>query len=240
MLTKKQHELLLFINKRLGETGICPSFDEMKESLGLKSKSGVHRLITGLEERGFIRRLAHRARALEVARLPENMAPNAAQVAAKEAASRPGFAPTVIRGDFGGALPGASVAEPAETLQLPLYGRIAAGTPIEALRDNSQSVDVPASLLSRGEHYALEVDGDSMINAGILDGDTVVIERCEVAENGTIVVALIDNAEVTLKRLRRKGDSIALEPANPAYETRIFGPDRVKLQGRLAGLIRRY
>jgi repressor LexA len=240
MLTKKQHELLLFINKRLGETGICPSFDEMKESLGLKSKSGVHRLITGLEERGFIRRLAHRARALEVARLPENMAPNAAQAAAKEAASRPGFAPTVIRGDFGGALPGASVAEPAETLQLPLYGRIAAGTPIEALRDNSQSVDVPASLLSRGEHYALEVDGDSMINAGILDGDTVVIERCEVAENGTIVVALIDNAEVTLKRLRRKGDSIALEPANPAYETRIFGPDRVKLQGRLAGLIRRY
>jgi len=240
MLTKKQHELLLFINKRLGETGICPSFDEMKESLGLKSKSGVHRLITGLEDRGFIRRLAHRARALEVARLPENMAPNAAQAAAKEAASRPGFAPTVIRGDFGGALPGASVAEPAETLQLPLYGRIAAGTPIEALRDNSQSVDVPASLLSRGEHYALEVDGDSMINAGILDGDTVVIERCEVAENGTIVVALIDNAEVTLKRLRRKGDSIALEPANPAYETRIFGPDRVKLQGRLAGLIRRY
>ena len=240
MLTKKQHELLLFINKRLGDTGICPSFDEMKEALGLKSKSGVHRLITGLEERGFIRRLAHRARALEVARLPENMAPNAAQAAAKEAASRPGFAPTVIRGDFGGALPGASVAEPAETLQLPLYGRIAAGTPIEALRDNSQSVDVPASLLSRGEHYALEVDGDSMINAGILDGDTVVIERCEVAENGTIVVALIDNAEVTLKRLRRKGDSIALEPANPAYETRIFGPDRVKVQGRLAGLIRRY
>jgi repressor LexA len=240
MLTKKQHELLLFINKRLGETGICPSFDEMKESLGLKSKSGVHRLITGLEERGFIRRLAHRARALEVARLPENMAPNPTQAAAKEAAARPGFAPTVIRGDFGGALPGASVAEPAETLQLPLYGRIAAGTPIEALRDNSQSVDVPASLLSRGEHYALEVDGDSMINAGILDGDTVVIERCEVAENGTIVVALIDNAEVTLKRLRRKGDSIALEPANPAYETRIFGPDRVKLQGRLAGLIRRY
>ena len=240
MLTKKQHELLLFINKRLGETGICPSFDEMKESLGLKSKSGVHRLITGLEERGFIRRLAHRARALEIARLPENMAATPAQAAVKEAAARPAFAPTVIRGDFGGALPGASVAEPAETLQLPLYGRIAAGTPIEALRDNSQSVDVPASLLSRGEHYALEVDGDSMINAGILDGDTVVIERCEVAENGTIVVALIDNAEVTLKRLRRKGDSIALEPANPAYETRIFGPDRVKLQGRLAGLIRRY
>ena len=238
MLTKKQHELLLFINKRLGETGICPSFDEMKESLGLKSKSGVHRLITGLEERGFIRRLAHRARALEVARLPENMAPLAA---ANEAASpRPAFAPTVIRGDFGGTLQGAAVAEPAETIQLPLYGKIAAGTPIEALRDNSQTIDVPASLLGRGEHYALEVDGDSMINAGILNGDTVVVERCDVAENGTIVVALIDNAEVTLKRLRRKGDSIALEPANPAYETRIFGPDRVKLQGRLAGLLRRY
>jgi repressor LexA len=146
----------------------------------------------------------------------------------------------VIRGDFGAALQGAAVAEPAETIQLPLYGKIAAGTPIEALRDNSQTIDVPASLLGRGEHYALEVDGDSMINAGILDGDTVVVERCEVAENGTIVVALIDNAEVTLKRLRRKGDSIALEPANPAYETRIFGPDRVKLQGRLAGLLRRY
>ena len=238
MLTKKQHELLLFINKRLGETGICPSFDEMKESLGLKSKSGVHRLITGLEERGFIRRLAHRARALEVARLPENMAPLAA---AKETASpRPTFAPTVIRGDFGGALPGAAVAEPAETIQLPLYGKIAAGTSMLWLWSRSASMGVPASLLGRGEHYALEVDGDSMINAGILNGDTVVIERCDTADNGAIVVALIDNAEVTLKRLRRKGDSIALEPANPAYETRIFGPDRVKLQGRLAGLLRRY
>ena len=237
MLTKKQHELLLFINKRLGESGICPSFDEMKEALGLKSKSGVHRLITGLEERGFIRRLAHRARALEVARLPENMAPAAVT---RESAARPAFAPNVIRGDFGNALPGASVATPAETIQLPLYGRIAAGTPIEALRDNSQRIDIPATLLGRGEHYALEVDGDSMVNAGILDGDTVVIERCETAENGAIVVALIDNNEVTLKRLRRKGDSIALEPANPAYETRIFGPDRVKLQGRLAGLLRRY
>jgi len=239
MLTKKQHELLLFINKRLGDSGICPSFDEMKEALGLKSKSGVHRLITGLEERGFIRRLAHRARALEVARLPENLA--AVPTAGRETgATRQAFAPNVIRGDFGNALPGASVAQPAETIQLPLYGRIAAGTPIEALRDNSQRIDIPATLLGRGEHYALEVDGDSMINAGILDGDTVVIERCETAENGAIVVALIDNNEVTLKRLRRKGDSIALEPANPAYETRIFGPDRVKLQGKLAGLLRRY
>jgi len=239
MLTRKQHELLLFINKRLGDSGVCPSFDEMKEALGLKSKSGVHRLITGLEERGFIRRLAHRARALEVARLPENLSTPAPAV--REAApGRSGFAPNVIRGDFGNALPGASVAQPAETIQLPLYGRIAAGTPIEALRDNSQRIDIPATMLGRGEHYALEVDGDSMINAGILDGDTVVIERCETAENGAIVVALIDNNEVTLKRLRRKGDSIALEPANPAYETRIFGPDRVKLQGRLAGLLRRY
>jgi len=245
MLTKKQHELLLFINKRLGDSGICPSFDEMKEALGLKSKSGVHRLITGLEERGFIRRLAHRARALEVARLPENLA--AVPTAGREStsgretgATRQAFAPNVIRGDFGNALPGASVAQQAETIQLPLYGRIAAGTPIEALRDNSQRIDIPATLLGRGEHYALEVDGDSMINAGILDGDTVVIERCETAENGAIVVALIDNNEVTLKRLRRKGDSIALEPANPAYETRIFGPDRVKLQGKLAGLLRRY
>ena len=242
MLTKKQHELLLFINRRLAESGVCPSFDEMKEALGLKSTSGVHRLITGLEERGFIRRLAHRARALEIARLPENVGAAASgNGAAKEApVARPAFAPTVIRGDFGNALPGAAVAQPAETIQLPLYGRIAAGTPIEALRDHSQSIDVPASLLGRGEHYALEVDGDSMVNAGILDGDTVVIERCDTAENGAIVVALIDNNEVTLKRLRRKGDSIALEPANPAYETRIFGPDRVKLQGRLAGLLRRY
>jgi repressor LexA len=240
MLTKKQHELLLFINRRLGDSGICPSFDEMKEALGLKSKSGVHRLITGLEERGFIRRLAHRARALEVARLPENMATTASSAAKEPAAPRPAFAPNVIRGDFGGALPGAAVAQPAETTRLPLYGKIAAGTPIEALRDNSQNIDVPASLLGRGEHYALQVEGDSMINAGILDGDTVVIERCETAENGAIVVALIDNNEVTLKRLRRKGDSIALEPANSTYETRIFGPDRVKLQGRLAGLLRRY
>jgi len=238
MLTKKQHELLLFINKRLGESGICPSFDEMKEALGLKSKSGVHRLITGLEERGFIRRLAHRARALEVARLPENMAPAAS---AKEAApARPTFAPNVIRGDFGNALPGASVAQPAETIQLPLYGRIAAGTPIEALRDNSQRIDIPATMLGRGEHYALEVDGDSMINAGILDGDTVIIQECDTANTGEIVVALVDEQEATLKRLRRRGDSIALEAANPAYETRLYGSDRVQVQGRLVGLIRRY
>ena len=235
MLTRKQNELLHFINKRLTEAGVSPSFDEMKEALGLKSKSGIHRLITGLEERGFIRRLPHRARALEVLKLPD-----AVGVTTSTRPTATGFAPTVIRGDFAGALPGAPLARDVEAVQLPLYGRIAAGTPIEALRDNSNFVDVPAGLLGRGEYYALEVDGDSMVNAGILNGDTVVIERCDNADNGTIVVALVDNSEATLKRLRRKGDSIALEPANPAYETRIFGPDRVRVQGRLIGLLRRY
>jgi repressor LexA len=235
MLTRKQNELLHFINKRLTDAGVSPSFDEMKEALGLKSKSGIHRLITGLEERGFIRRLPHRARALEVLKLPD-----AVGIAGSARPPAPGFAPTVIRGDFAGALPGAPLARDVEAVQLPLYGRIAAGTPIEALRDGSSFVDVPAGLLGRGEYYALEVDGDSMVNAGILDGDTVVIERVDNADNGTIVVALVDNNEATLKRLRRKGDSIALEPANPAYETRIFGPDRVRVQGRLIGLLRRY
>ncbi|MGH6881237.1 MULTISPECIES: transcriptional repressor LexA [Hypericibacter] len=235
MLTRKQNELLHFINKRLTDAGVSPSFDEMKEALGLKSKSGIHRLITGLEERGFIRRLPHRARALEVLKLPD-----AVGITTSTRPTATGFAPTVIRGDFAGALPGAPLARDVEAVQLPLYGRIAAGTPIEALRDSSSFVDVPAGLLGRGEYYALEVDGDSMINAGILDGDTVVIERVDNADNGTIVVALVDNNEATLKRLRRKGDSIALEPANPAYETRIFGPDRVRVQGRLIGLLRRY
>ena len=242
MLTRKQRELLKFIQERLADSGISPSFDEMKEALGLKSKSGVHRLITGLEERGFIRRLPHRARALDVVRLPEDQA---AKTAAAAQAVRGGedrrAALNVIRGDFTPSLPGAVVAaQPSQALQLPLYGKIAAGTPIEALRDNSTAVDVPANLVGRGEHYALTVEGDSMIEAGIHDGDMVVIERCETAENGTIVVALIDNSEVTLKRLRRKGDSIALEPANPAHKTRIFGPDRVRIQGRLVSLMRRY
>jgi len=232
MLTRKQHQLLLFINQRLNATGICPSFDEMKDALNLKSKSGIHRLISGLEERGFIRRLAHRARALEVLRLPEG--------AATPDAARPGFAPTVIKGDFKSAFAGAAADNSVEAVQLPLYGRIAAGTPIEALRDHSNSIDVPASLLRSGEHYALEVSGDSMIDAGILSGDVVVIQRCDTADNGSIVVALIDDQEVTLKRLRRKGASIALEPANKSFETRIFGPDRVKVQGRLIGLLRRY
>lgn len=233
MLTAKQRELLLFINQRLTATGVSPSFDEMKDALRLKSKSGIHRLVSGLEERGFIRRLPHRARALEVVKLPEE--------SAAPAVDRGGFSPTVIRGDFKASLPGAPVAPDVEAVDLPLYGRIAAGTPIEALRDQSASVGVPASLLGRnGEHYALEVAGDSMIEAGILDGDTVIIERSDSAENGAVVVALIDDQEVTLKRLRRRGASVALEPANKAYETRIFGPDRVKVQGRLIGLLRRY
>ena len=234
MLTKKQRELLLYINQRLTATGISPSFDEMKDALSLKSKSGIHRLVSGLEERGFIRRLPHRARALEVVKLPEESAAGAA-------GERGRFSPTVIRGDFTGSLPGMPVAPDVAAVELPLYGRIAAGTPIEALRDQSTTVGVPASMLSRGsEHYALEVAGDSMIDAGILDGDTVIIQRSDVAENGAVVVALVDNEEVTLKRLRRRGASIALEPANKAYETRIFGPDRVKVQGRLVALMRRF
>jgi repressor LexA len=240
MLTKKQHELLTFINQRLAATGIAPSFDEMKDALRLRSKSGIHRLISGLEERGFIRRLPHRARALEVVRLPEESAAPSAATGTIGPAERTRFSPTVIRGDFAGALPGMPVAPDTAAVDLPLYGRIAAGTPIEALRDQSNSVAVPGSLIGRGEHYALEVAGDSMIDAGILDGDTVIIQRCDTADNGAIVVALVDNIEVTLKRLRRRGASIALEPANQAYETRIFGPDRVKVQGRLVGLLRRY
>jgi len=235
MLTKKQHELLTFINQRLAATGVAPSFDEMKDALNLRSKSGIHRLISGLEERGFIRRLPHRARALEVVKLPEE---SAAQPVA--AGGRGRFSPTVIRGDFSGALPGMPVTSDIEAVDLPLYGRIAAGTPIEALRDPGNTIAVPGTLLGRGEHYALEIAGDSMVEAGILDGDTVIIQRCDTAENGAIVVALVDNVEVTLKRLRQRGASIALEPANKNYETRIFGPDRVKVQGRLVGLLRRY
>jgi repressor LexA len=241
MLTRKQYELLIFINRRLSDSGVSPSFEEMKEALGLKSKSGIHRLISGLEERGFIRRLPHRARALEVVRLPEDTAlAGARSRASGAAAERPRFSPTVIRGDFKSALPGAVANGSGETVQLPLYGKIAAGTPIEALRDQSNTIGVPAGLLGHGEHYALEVAGDSMVDAGIIDGDTVLIHRCDTADNGSIVVALLDGSEVTLKRLRRRGDSIALEPANKDYETRIFGPDRVKVQGRLVGLIRRY
>ncbi len=243
MLTKKQYELLLFINKRLNEQGVSPSFDEMKEALGLRSKSGIHRLITGLEERGFIRRLPHRARALEISRLPENVAPAEAAPAQRPAVAAPaagGFRPNVIQGDFRPGLAGVAAPSPSESISLPLYGRIAAGQPIEAMRDTSNTVEVPASMLGRGEHFALEVAGDSMIDAGIFDGDTVLVRRDETPENGAIVVALIDDNEVTLKRLRRNKGSIALEPANKAYETRIFGPDRVRVQGRVVGLIRRF
>ena len=240
MLTRKQHELLMFINQRLAASGVAPSFDEMKDALNLRSKSGIHRLISGLEERGFIRRLPHRARALEVRKLPEESAAPLSAAAAGTTAERGRFSPTVIRGDFAGALPGTPIAANTAAVDLPLYGRIAAGTPIEALRDQSNSVAVPGSLVGRGEHYALEVAGDSMIEAGILDGDTVIIQRSDSAENGEIVVALVDDQEVTLKRLRRRGASIALEPANKSHETRIFGPDRVKVQGRLVGLLRRY
>jgi repressor LexA len=240
MLTKKQHELLVFINERLAGNGVSPSFEEMKEALNLKSKSGIHRLISGLEERGFIKRLAHRARALEVVRLPDAFAAPA-PVQAKPAERGGKFSPTVIRGDFKSAFPGAVPGSETEAVQLPLYGRIAAGTPIAALRDTSASIGIPASMLTgSAEHYALEVAGDSMIEAGVFDGDTVIIQRCDTADNGTIVVALVDDEEVTLKRIRRKGASIALEPANKTYETRIFGPDRVKVQGRLVGLMRRY
>ncbi|MDO9708571.1 transcriptional repressor LexA [Paracraurococcus lichenis] len=246
MLTRKQHELLIFIDKHLRQTGFSPSFEEMKEALKLKSKSGIHRLITALEERGFLRRRAHRARALEVIRLPDNMAPRrvaepATAAAAPAPVREPGFAPNVIRGNFATNLPGVQkAANEAAAVHLPLYGRIAAGLPIEALRDSGSSVEVPAALLGTGEHYALEVAGDSMVEAGILDGDTVVIRRGDTADNGAIVVALVDENEVTLKRLRRRGNSIALEAANPRYETRIFGPDRVRVQGRLIALLRKY
>jgi repressor LexA len=244
VLTRKQNELLLFINKRLNDDGVSPSFDEMKEALRLKSKSGIHRLITGLEERGFLRRLPHRARALQVLKLPDAAAMPAANVtpllSRGMAEAREAFVPQVIRGErvpLAGAI---QVANEAQALSLPLYGRIAAGTPIEALRDNSTTVDVPVALLGSGAHYCLEVQGDSMIEAGILDGDIAIIRSADAAESGDIVVALIDDTEATLKRLRKKGASIALEPANAAYETRIFGPDRVKIQGRLAALYRRF
>ncbi len=238
MLTKKQHELLLYIDQRLRENGISPSFDEMKDALGLKSKSGIHRLITGLEERGFIRRLPHRARALEVLKSPGGPE-RAVGAFGPGPLGAAGFDAKVIHGDFK-SLPRTPVVEGGEIVELPLYGRIAAGTPIDALRDDSNRIGIPAEMLGSGEHYALEVDGDSMLDAGIFDGDIVLIRRCDTAENGSIVVALIDDEEVTLKRLRRKGASVALEPANKRFETRIFGPNQVKIQGHLVALLRKY
>ena len=253
MLTRKQHELLSFIDDHLTRTGFSPSFEEMKEALQLRSKSGIHRLISALEERGFLKRRHHRARALEVVRRPEGMmsgmAPGritAAEIEAPmddaEAGADAGqrFAPNVIRGDFTTRLHGVRAADGVAAVQLPLYGRIAAGMPIEALRDNGRQVEVPLTLLGAGEHFALEVDGDSMIDAGILSGDTVIIRRGEAAETGQIVVALVNDEQVTLKRLRRRGSSIALEPANAKHETQIYPGERVKVQGRLVGLLRNY
>lgn len=236
MLTKKQYELLLLIDQRITDTGVPPSFDEMKDALGLKSKSGIHRLISGLEERGFIRRLAHRARALEVLKMPENIE---RARSADDGSTAPAPA-NVIRGEFGAKPHAAHTGTSENTSELPMLGRIAAGTPIEAISDPSSYVGVPPSMLGAGEHFCLEIDGDSMIDAGIFDGDTVVIERTNRTENGAIVVALVDNEEATLKYIHKKGDKVALEPANAAFETRIFGPDRVQVQGRLVGLIRKY
>lgn len=244
MLTRKQYELLMFIHERVRESGVPPSFDEMKDALDLKSKSGIHRLITALEERGFLRRMEKRARALEIVKLPDNvsetlrpattrsqvqrMSPGGRHGRGAQADTRGAGSPRRPMGDGEGAI------------NVPLVGRIAAGTPIEALQQKLAEVPVPSGMIGRGDHYALEVTGDSMINAGILDGDTVIIQEANSATSGEIVVALVDNNEATLKRLRRRGDSIALEAANPAYETRLYGSDRVKVQGKLVGLIRRY
>lgn len=242
MLTRKQHDLLEFIDQHLRQTGCSPSFEEMKDAIGLKSKSGIHRLISALEERGFLRRHRHRARALEVVRLPADAVPQSRPIEVEPIPrpTPPRFAPNVIRGDFSTRFTGAHAAAEAAAITLPLYGRIAAGQPIEALREAHAEIAVPAALIGPGEHYALEVVGDSMIEAGIFDGDTAIIRKGDTAEGGQIVVALIDDGEVTLKRLRRRGNSIALEPANTRYETRIVPAERVKVQGRLVGLLRRY
>ena len=234
MLTQKQKELLLFIHDRMQASGVPPSFDEMKDALDLKSKSGIHRLITALVERGFIRRLPHRARAIEVIKLPDGV---------DTAQKKTGFHPSVIEGSRGKMrelqMPASTVID-ARTVSVPVMGRIAAGVPISAIQSHTHDIACPPDLLTNGEHFALEVRGDSMIEAGIHDGDTVIIRRCDTAENGDIVVALVEREEATLKRLRKKGSTIALEAANPEFKTRIFGPDQVDIQGRLVGLIRRY
>ena len=232
MLTRKQSELLRFIHERLKETGVPPSFDEMKDALDLRSKSGIHRLIMALEERGFIRRLPNRARALEVLRLPESATPGP---------TRARFAPSVIEGNLGRtrAAPAATDDGPMH-VSIPVMGRIAAGTPISAIQSRSHTIPMPPDFLASGDHFALEVRGDSMIEAGIFEGDTVIVKKQDTADTGDIVVALVDDEEATLKRLRKRGASIALEAANPAYETRIFGPDRVRIQGKLVSLLRKY
>ena len=236
MLTRKQLDLLEFIHKRVQRDGVPPSFDEMKEALDLRSKSGIHRLITALEERGFIRRLAHRARALEIVKLPDALE---AKLGGAPASS--GFSPRVIDGDRPDSRPAAAQdLASSGAIELPVMGRIAAGVPIAAISEVSHNVSVPAAMVGKGEHYALEVKGDSMIDAGINDGDVVIIRESRTAENGDVVVALVEDAEATLKRYRRNGQAIALEAANPAYETRVYRDDQVKVQGRLVGLIRSY
>jgi repressor LexA len=242
MLTRKQYDLLMFIHKRVQRDGVSPSFDEMKEALDLRSKSGIHRLITALEERGFIRRLAHRARAVEILRLPENVE--------DKRPNRGGFRPSVIDGDLGhrdsfsqstAQLGMQPLRRGEDAAVVPLIGRIAAGVPIEAMENGATNLGVPSSMLpASGEHYALEVKGDSMIEAGIFEGDVVVVRRQDTADNGDIVVALVEDHEATLKRLRRKGGAIALEAANAAYETRLYRADQIKIQGKMVGLIRTY
>jgi repressor LexA len=248
MLTEKQKELLLFIHGRMQERGVPPSFDEMKDALDLRSKSGIHRLITALVERGFIRRLPHRARAIEVIKLPENQGlmqggGQSSNSAGASASPQRGFQPSVIEGS---GPPRVNMSPPpshiidARTVSIPVMGRIAAGTPISAIQNHTHDIAVPPDILTNGEHFALEVKGDSMIEAGIHDGDTVIVRRCNTAENGDIIVALVEGEEATLKRLRKKGSTIALEAANPEFKTRIFGPDQIEIQGRLVGLMRRY
>lgn len=248
MLTRKQLDLLQFIQQRMNESSVPPSFDEMKDALDLKSKSGIHRLITALEERGFLRRLPNRARAIEVIRMPESLGGGAARPMSTGEVRR--FTPSVVEGGKSqspamkvtSARPPMTRAtdEDGRAVMVPVMGRIAAGTPISAIQDQSHTIAMSPDFLTGGDHYALEVRGDSMIEAGILDGDLVVIRKQDTASTGDIIVALIDDEEATLKRLRRRGSSIALEAANPAYETRVLGPDRVRIQGRLVSLVRRY
>ncbi|HEY0213113.1 MAG TPA: transcriptional repressor LexA [Paenirhodobacter sp.] len=237
MLTRKQMELLNFIQNRVMRDGVPPSFDEMKDALDLRSKSGIHRLITALEERGFIRRLAHRARAIEIIKLPDALETGDAG----GRATRGGFTPKVINGDRSDPPQNALLIETIDAMEIPLMGRIAAGVPIEAIAHVSRHIAVPGSMMSgRGQHYALEIKGDSMIEAGINDGDVVVIRQQGTADNGDIIVALVEGQEATLKRYYRRGAMIALEAANPAYEPRILREDQVQVQGRLVGLIRNY
>ena len=225
MLTKKQKNLLLFINKKIRSTGVSPSYEEMKNSLNLKSKSGIHRLVSALEERGFIKRLAHKARALEVLKLPETASANDIYNT---------FSPSVIKGGLD------NDNSNSESSEIPVLGKIAAGTPIEAIQNEVSRIPLPTNIEKNGEFFGLKVQGDSMIEAGINEGDTVILKRTDVAENGKIVVALIDDHEAMLKRIRRKGKTVALESANRNYETKIFGPDRVKIQGVLVSLYRNF